>query len=127
MAKKENNELVSIRDTMLKDISSVPYWVDTKKIEDVEVWNCVRSIISIISKCTAPRILTERTINNYIFEVNEYILDITLLAIEESIEIESSHFVINAIEKYLQLAVELEQYEICENLFNFKKKYLSNA
>jgi hypothetical protein len=54
-------------------------------------------------------------------------LDITLLAIEESIEIESSHFVINAIEKYLQLAVELEQYEICENLFNFKKKYLSNA
>jgi hypothetical protein len=124
MTKESNKDLSKLRSEMDKDVTMVPCWVNTRNMIDKEVWGCVVEIIKVVSKLSSTRVLADRTIEGYIIEVNEYVLDIVMLADQEEIEIESSHYILNCIEKYLQMAVELELYESAENLFNFKKRYL---
>jgi hypothetical protein len=124
---EHHNELVKLHDTMLLDITHIPSWVNAKKPTHKTIWDLTINVISIISKCSVSRVLSERTIARYHHEINELIIDIVMLADEEEIELEASHFITNAFNKYINEAEVLELYEVAANIMALKNKYMTNA
>ena len=114
-----------LRQVMIKDIKSIPYFIETTLSSHADIWASLQLIIRIISKMTTESILTDRRVGVYhdqVQECIEYILDI---ADSDLLEMEISLFLDKRLETYESKALELELYEVCSNLQKFRKLYES--
>lgn len=119
--------LTEFRNLFIKDISMIPYFIDTKLPAHRQIWANLQSIIKVLSRLSNETILTEKQIKNYANQTEElinYILDDS--GTYDILEIELSWYILQLLEQYEEKALELELYEQCENIKRYKKIYLFN-
>lgn len=120
---KIKQPISSLRQLIIEDIKSIPYFIDPKKPNHYDIWILLQLVIRIISKTVDKCILEPiliKLINDQIRSCTDSILE---LVEEDIMEIEISAFISEKIDKYYDLSLELELYEVCENLKKLRKIY----
>lgn len=117
-------EIHQLRRMFISDLTRIPYFIDTKSLKHKTIFEFLQIIIRIISRLSSPSILSERTIKLYNDQTEECITQMLELAKDDEIlELELSWYILSLLEKYEEKALELELYEVCENIKRYKSIY----
>jgi hypothetical protein len=121
------NELNKIRNFYAADIIKIPYFIDTKSPSHRNIWRDLQSITRILSKLIDKHILTDKQILEHKENVDYFMFHIfESEGITDVLEVELSWYIISLIETYELKALDLELYEVCENLKRYKKIYIES-
>ena len=116
--------LNKLRKEMVSDVSTIPDFIDTYSEVGRDQWELIKYIIRVISKLTENRILSTYSIqqrSNEANEVVEHLLDITT---DNYIFLLIFEMILDCLEKYTMRCLELELYEVAENIRKFNIFFL---
>lgn len=121
----EMKQITLLRNEFMKDITKIPYFIDGKSSLHKNIWEHLQMIVRIISKLSSEAILPQTTIERLILSTSQYLYYINELNKDARIiDFEIAHYILSLIEKYEEIALDLELYEVCENLKNYKSIYI---
>jgi hypothetical protein len=113
----------NLRTLMIKDIKSIPYFIDPTILGHADIWMSLQLIIRILSKMTTESILTDRRIQIYHDQIQDSINYILLNIDQDIMQMEVSYYIEKRLQEYEAKSLELELYEVCSNLQKFRKLY----
>ena len=113
-----------LRNIIKSEAGRIPDFVNVAETHSKMISLNLKEIYVLISKLTNENILSTNSINvilNRVDDVIDEILD--LVHYEPDIQITLSNLIIDCIERYKVIAIELELYEVAENLTAFEERY----
>jgi hypothetical protein len=113
-----------LRKLFLNDLRKIPYFINTKSAKHKAIFDYLQIIIRVLSRLSNESVLSQRTIKEYNDQTEECIRQMLELAKDDEIlELELSWYILDLLDKYEQRALELELYEVCENIKRYKTIY----
>jgi len=119
----EMKAVEELRSHFYDDLKNIPYFIDTRSNRHKNIWSILQIVIRIISRLSNEQILTDKKIQTYIDQTNECVVLILNSIDDPELEIEISHYILTLLEKYEQMALDMELYEVCSNISRYKKLY----
>jgi hypothetical protein len=115
-----------LRREFIYDLQRVPYFIDGKVSFHKMIWENLQYLIRLMSRLTNETILPDHKINSILLETEVCLYTIHELNKKALItDIELSYYILSLLEKYEDKAVDLELYEVCENILRYKTKYIN--
>ncbi len=121
------DELKTLKEIIRKDIKEIPEFInkfDSFHMRNKLAYNNIRvqlqDIIRILMKLTNNKILDDITIKNYHTLIQDHI-NYALENVDDIIMMETTHYLIETINKYEQEAFDLELYRVYGNFKKFKE------
>lgn len=117
-------DLNRLRKEMVNDVTNIPDFIDTKTETGRAQWELIKYIIRVISKLTENRILPVSVIyqrNNEVSAAMDHLIEITT---DNFIFLLIFEMILNSIEKYIMRCLDMELYEVAENIRKFNVYFL---
>ena len=109
-----------IFDEILRDSFIIPNWIDPKRKDDKLVYDITGSLISELTYLMKEHFIDDKML--FKFTLNYYNMVIQMDSIKDiSLYLRSWMYINDLINKYIDMAVNLEEFEIASNLTRFKK------
>ncbi|RYY51469.1 MAG: hypothetical protein EOO06_00255 [Chitinophagaceae bacterium] len=120
------NPIEQLRNLVSKDASCVPEFIDNTISSDILIWFEMKVIFSAVKGLITDRFLPDISISNIKFKFDQSMAEI--FAIDEcseqsAIEGYVAIYIHQRIEQYIELALDLECYEVAANFKKFIEKY----
>ena len=109
-----------IFDEILRDSFIIPNWIDPKRKDDKLVYDITGSLISELTYLMKEHFIDDKML--FKFTLGYYNMVIQMDSIKDiSLYLRSWMYINDLINKYIDMAVNLEEFEIASNLTRFKK------
>lgn len=121
MNNKNKKNVTEIYDQMIIDSKQKPDFLDMRKQVHKDMRMGITSLIIEMTALIKPYVLKSSCINdvwlNYEFEWDT----IEVICRDIIIYFKIEDYLVNLLDKWLELTIDLEEYEVAENLNNFKR------
>lgn len=113
--------LTEIYDLMIKDAKHKPSFLDMRKLIDKDLRDTISSIIVELTACVKPYVITDKCAVD-IYVNFEFEWDcIEAVCADLMVYFKLNHYMNTLMEKWIDLGIELEEYEFVENINKVKK------
>jgi hypothetical protein len=117
--------LLDIRKDIHIDISLLPDWINTKSLEDNDLWNLFYDTQMIILNLIVNKIYSDEAISNAVKKTNRYINRMCQVNDDEEKLLKVWLSLENLIDKSIEICIVHEYYEAAANLKNFEEKLIN--
>lgn len=107
----------------MRDHRWMPIFFDDESLEHKQVWNLTQQIFNELSKLCSTEILPKSSVHQIALNIEMISRCINDTSNDCDINKKIYNLIYNNIEKYIEESLELELYEITENLNNLKNVY----
>lgn len=115
---RENTNTVINR--LIEDAMYIPKWVDKKNTLHINIFNTISDLITELTYIANPKFLSWKSIRQFNIDFTDIESNIENLK-DLTLYIDSKNYLTEIIDKYIDIALDLEEFEILQNFVRFKQ------